>query len=558
MSKAKKTSVITRLTQTMKFSAKYIVIALMLVLFAYFTIEHFGSSSSSVIGLAPDRSEAYNVKVLPASLSDEELNTLTRDAFSYLAMIDAGSSGCRAHVYRFGKLGSITGPLYVLPEHKSLKVKPGLSTFAKNPQDAGPSIKGLVDFMKEQVPEADWATTPIWLKATAGLRMLPSAESEEVLNSIRSFLGNREHSPFLFRPTFARIIPGNEEGGFGWIAFNYLKRIIGPKRDPASAETPYAVVEMGGASSQVSQLAPTPAAAAALPAQYRFSFTIEKDTYELYTHSYLGFGAEQGREQLNRALASPITSAAAAAAASGSPAPAATVADPCLNTGYSRPSDAAITEPYQGPEGLAVAGAASAASPGEGGGGGQCVNSLANIFKYFCGVMCGISPPASTPKQEPACDPVTQPGPYSFGCVHQPDFIAASPNFLAFENFYYMASAIAVKPVGAAAGASPATTSFPLLTTPSNILEASNAMCATEWTQVVQSYPLDNQPKDVNLKMCFSSSYAYSFLVDGLKIDKHKPVTIQKEVGKSEIEWALGAAYKEAAELLKRTNLRPT
>lgn len=27
-------------------------------------------------------------------------------------------------------------------------------------------------------------------------------------------------------------ISGNEEGGFGWIAFNYLKKIIGPKKVP--------------------------------------------------------------------------------------------------------------------------------------------------------------------------------------------------------------------------------------------------------------------------------------------------------------------------------------
>ena len=35
-----------------------------------------------------------------------------------------------------------------------------------------------------------------------------------------------------------------------------------------------------------------------------------------------------------------------------------------------------------------------------------------------------------------------------------------------------------------------------------------------------------------------------------------KVVTVQKDVDGSEIEWALGAAYKEAADFLKRTNLR--
>ena len=76
---------------------------------------------------------------------------MPKDTFSYLAMIDAGSSGCRAHVYRYGKLGSIDGPLYILPQHVSKKVKPGLSSFASAPDNAGNSLAGLVDFIKSEV-----------------------------------------------------------------------------------------------------------------------------------------------------------------------------------------------------------------------------------------------------------------------------------------------------------------------------------------------------------------------------------------------------------------------
>ena len=90
------------------------------------------------------------------------------------------------------------------------------------------------------------------------------------------------------------------------------------------------------------------------------------------------------------------------------------------------------------------------------------------------------------------------------------------------------------------------------------MLDASKELCGADWTQAQQKYPLDAQPKDVALKLCFTGVYSYSFLVDGLKLPKDKLITVQKNVGDSEIEWALGAAYKEAAELLKRTNLRPT
>ena len=82
---------------------------------------------AGIVGIAKDRSSTYKVKVFPNDLDDATLNALPKNSFSYLAMIDAGSSGCRAHVYRYGKLGTIDGPLYVLPDHVSKKVKPGLS-----------------------------------------------------------------------------------------------------------------------------------------------------------------------------------------------------------------------------------------------------------------------------------------------------------------------------------------------------------------------------------------------------------------------------------------------
>ena len=248
--------------------------------------------TSPSVGPLPDvfvpreSSTGRNVKVLP-SMEDEKLELLPPTAFSYIAMIDAGSSGCRVHVYRYGKVGNIDGPLYLLPKHVSLKVKPGLSSFAKEPNKAGESLKGLVDFVKEQVPSSDWENTPIWLKATAGLRMLPQETTETILNSVRDFLGNRNHSPLMFRPSWAKVIPGQEEGAFGWIAYNYLKRIIGPKRNTVDV-IPYAVIEMGGASAQVTQLAPSQRDIDEIPSDFRYSFSLEGQTYTLYTHSYLG------------------------------------------------------------------------------------------------------------------------------------------------------------------------------------------------------------------------------------------------------------------------------
>ena len=76
---------------------------------------------------------------------------------------------------------------------------------------------------------------------------------------------------------------------------------------------------MGGASAQVSQVAPSEKEAKLIPNEYKFSFTIEKESYHLYTHSYLGYGAEQAREQLNKLLIASKTDKL--------------IKDPCLNPG---------------------------------------------------------------------------------------------------------------------------------------------------------------------------------------------------------------------------------
>jgi Golgi nucleoside diphosphatase len=109
-------------------------------------------------------------------------------------------------------LGQESGPLYVLPNHESLKVKPGLSSFKDSPAGAGPSLEGLVTFLKSKVPAAQWATTPIYLKATAGLRLVSDAQRNAILGSVEQYLGNKAHSPFSFHPGDAKVIPGIEEG----------------------------------------------------------------------------------------------------------------------------------------------------------------------------------------------------------------------------------------------------------------------------------------------------------------------------------------------------------
>lgn len=416
------------------------------------------------------------------------------------------------------------GQLYILPKHVSYKAKPGLSSFDQNPTAAGASLAPLIDFAKGIIPEEEWHLSPIWLKATAGLRLLSADHSNAILTSVRGFFGDKTKSPFLFRPQWASIIPGHEEGAFGWISVNYLYKVIGPRKEK-NPEEPYAVIEMGGASSQVTQRAPSHEEAGAIPPDYRYTFVLgDGERVTVYTYSYLGMGSEQAREQLNNAF---LHKAKAHAEKSNSALE--VVYDPCLNNGFKREKGKNRNDVYEGPNGdFDVVGSAET--------GHSCMKVITEIL---------------IDAQKGKSCPHTSKAPFTLGCVHQPDFVKHSRNILVFENFFYTASGAGTLPAGHAE-TEEATGIFPLVTSPKEFFDSALEVCSPTSSELLKFAPKDWQPKEVSTKLCFSTAYASAFISKALGISLHKEILVQKEIDDVDIEWALGAAYIEAIEFTKK------
>ncbi|KAJ9510615.1 hypothetical protein QJQ45_027504 [Haematococcus lacustris] len=137
----------------------------------------------------------------------------------YSVYLDGGSSGSRVHIFQYNNRQG-DRPTYaqlILPE-KVFAVEPGLSSYAGRPAMAATSILPLLEFAYQHVPRQAWATTPIHLLATAGLRLLSSKDAEDILDSCSQVLAA---SPFLFKPGWARVLSGDTEGLFAWAAANY-------------------------------------------------------------------------------------------------------------------------------------------------------------------------------------------------------------------------------------------------------------------------------------------------------------------------------------------------
>lgn len=123
-------------------------------------------------------------------------------ATEYAVMIDAGSSGSRVHVYRFKVCHDP-----VLEDEVFHMLSPGLSSFKEDAQGAAQSLSKLMEIAVKSVPKESQSCTPIAVKATAGLRMLPGQQSKNILGAVRKYL---ETYPFPIANI--EIMEGKDEG----------------------------------------------------------------------------------------------------------------------------------------------------------------------------------------------------------------------------------------------------------------------------------------------------------------------------------------------------------
>ena len=148
---------------------------------------------------------------------------------SYGIVIDAGSSGTRLRVFRWQPVPKALPQMReVRPaatgEADPLRRRPGLSGFARHPEEAAQQVLSLVAEARRLVPFQKQPQTPLFLKATAGLRLLQSSGADAIMGAVREALTSRSECPFHFAG--ARIISGEEEALFGWLSINHLLGVL--------------------------------------------------------------------------------------------------------------------------------------------------------------------------------------------------------------------------------------------------------------------------------------------------------------------------------------------
>lgn len=209
---------------------------------------------------------------------------LSNEKEKYAVIFDAGSTGSRAHVFRFSDNFNLTK----IGDHFEYfqAVKPGLSSYARDPKAAAESIKPLLLDAEANVPTELQSDTPVKLGATAGLRLLSGDAPEQILEAVRALIQNE--SSFKYKDEWVTVLEGSDEGAYLWVAINYLLGRAG-KVYPETVAT----IDLGGGSMQMTYAVSDETAAENKTINgesYVQSKTLFGQKYNLYAHSYLSYG----------------------------------------------------------------------------------------------------------------------------------------------------------------------------------------------------------------------------------------------------------------------------
>ncbi|NXP65885.1 ENTP5 diphosphohydrolase, partial [Chloropsis cyanopogon] len=208
----------------------------------------------------------------------------------YGIMFDAGSTGTRIHIYTFVQkspenLPEVEGEIFE-------SVKPGLSAYADQPEKGAETVKTLLDMAVDAVPPHLWKKTPVVLKATAGLRLLSEEKAQALLSEVVKEVF--EESPFLVPEDSVGIMDGSHEGiicALGAV----LSMVLFAGQLSSQSQQTVGILDLGGASTQITFLPRFEETLKETPGDFLTSFEMFNSTYQLYTHSYLGFGLKAAR-----------------------------------------------------------------------------------------------------------------------------------------------------------------------------------------------------------------------------------------------------------------------
>mmetsp|Transcript_32063 Transcript_32063/g.67403 ORF Transcript_32063/g.67403 Transcript_32063/m.67403 type:complete len:679 (-) Transcript_32063:215-2251(-) len=462
-------------------------------------------------------------------------------------MIDAGSTGSRLHMYEFeprvlaNKIdvaAAVSGKKLSFPGTESRwteRLRPGISEFADIEGDEeleeaiAKYLQPLISFAKSvlHTKESEFSNFPIFLKATAGLRTIPSEKRQRVISTVRKLFANDTYCPFWDEKERVRVISGEEEAVYGWAGVNFLqgnlmKNSEGAGEAYGGAIQTYGALDMGGASSQISFYQPEGNIMSGL-----FKLQVGQGKHwNVYAHSHLMFGMNMAEARRKARLVMNTTSKARLVKG---------VYDPCLPSGGRIEFKTRVHFDENGMETWNAFADDFATSSNIGTNDGLYHAILVNNENAGDWTKCkALARDILNEKTNSWCE-FSHQGSCSFAGVYQPELPtqeASFGEFYAFSNYYHVWQFLQLQPRSSI----------------EQLEKRGQQVCSNTWEQMVQ-YNLANPNITLSendlATYCFHAAYVHEILRNGYGFQPNDHITATDVLNGQKVGWALGSILYE-------------
>ncbi|GKZ00882.1 hypothetical protein MPSEU_001039900 [Mayamaea pseudoterrestris] len=489
------------------------------------------------------KSKKSHSKLLKQLWSDPGIDRATVHGL----MIDAGSTGSRMHVYEWEPRlletdedvsNAVSGSKLSFPGTDSRwtdRLEPGLASFASigNGLELQTAIaeylQPLLEFAKTILHEKEehFGDFPIFLRATAGMRILSQNDRTRVLNAVRRLFHNESYCPFAFTNEQARTLSGEEEAIFDWTGVNFvLGDLLEQSQGAGTVVNPKQTVgalDLGGASTQISFFEPEEDIMANL-----FKLQIgQAKHWNVYSHSYLYYGMNEAIHRYQARLVADKSSDERLIEG---------VHDPCLPGGATSQVRSNI---HVTPTGMESWNYTQVYPSGN----GYYQAMLKNKFVKGDFERCmRLTKDLLHLEKNDWCEFAHQ-GDCSFAGIYQPKLPTQSEtvgSFVGFSNYYHVWKFL----------------DLPEYATLHQLHDATKRACEMSRDELLEF--TDGRIQYENIESyCFRSAYAFQLLHSGYGFGMNDTIRATKVINGHKISWALGAMLYEINTMPWRHAPRP-
>ncbi len=211
-----------------------------------------------------------------------------------IIIVDMGSTGTRMYAYQVSR--ALEKPKNGLPKITEIATahnhdKNAVAKFSQNPEKIDTHISPIYQELRDKlnVLKIDIRQTPIYMYATAGMRLKTEQEQRAIYNQLELSLRKIGHKDAITIET----IPGALEGIFDWLSVNYKHNTLKNNKPTIAA------LDMGGASTQVAlEYSYNPSDISKIDIKDIYTLKFAKNTYHIYSKSILGYGLESTRKNI--------------------------------------------------------------------------------------------------------------------------------------------------------------------------------------------------------------------------------------------------------------------